>query len=536
MQRWNGWGDEAIEMALPPAAEALLENMVGKAAPPENIDRDEMIARVPEVKIPDPPEEVAELITTAAADRLDHAHGQSMPDWVGMRFGTLSRFPDAVAYPAAESELESVLEYAERHQMIVVAYGGGTSVVGHLDVPDAEAPVLSLSLERLNGLLDLEAENMMATFGAGVRGPDLEAALRARGYTLGHYPQSFDYSSLGGWVVTRSSGQQSLYYGRIEDLFAGGDVITPSGKIDFPPYPASAAGPDLRQVFLGSEGRLGLLTRASVRISPIPEKDDIYGVFFPTWEAAVCAVRELITADLPLSMIRLSNPKETYTNLYLAGHEKQMEWLKAYLRLRGFYDQSYCMMLMGLIGPAKMASAGRGRARRIIKKYGGVSVGKPMGNAWKKNRFRAPYLRNTLWDKGFAVDTLETAITWDRVTPTMHAVEAAIADALTDYGEKVHVFTHLSHVYTTGSSIYTTYVFRIGDSAEQTLTRWRRIKDAASRAIVEAGGTISHQHGVGTDHKPYLPAEKRELGIDMLNGIFDRMDPAQRMNPGKLVD
>lgn len=536
MKRWNGWGDDAIEKPLPAAAEGLLENLVGKATPPESIGREEMLARVPEPEIPAAPEALSNLITTAAADRFDHAHGQSMPDWVGMRFGTLSRFPDAVAYPADQSEVEAVLDYADREEMIVVPYGGGTSVVGHLDVPDMERPVLSLSMERLNTLIDLEEENMLATFGAGVQGPDLEAALRARGYTLGHYPQSFDYSSLGGWVVTRSSGQQSIYYGRIEDLFAGGDVITPSGRIDFPPYPASAAGPDLRHVLLGSEGRLGLLTQAAVRVSKIPEKDDIYGVFFPDWDAAAEAVRELVTADLPLSMIRLSNPTETYTNLYLAGHEKQIELLKTYLRIRGLSEQSHCMMLLGLIGPAGPVDAGRRRAKKIMKRYNGVSVGKAMGNAWKKNRFLAPYLRNTLWDKGFAVDTLETAINWDRVTQTMHAVESAIADALTPQNEKVHVFTHLSHVYPTGSSIYTTYVFRIANSAEETMERWRRIKDAASRAIVEAGGTISHQHGVGTDHKPYLPAEKRALGMDMLNGIFHRIDPQQRMNPGKLVD
>ncbi len=532
MQRWNGWGDERIEKPLPKQAETLLEQLVGPGTPPVNVSLEKMLGNVPEANLPEP----SGNISTAARDRFEHAHGQSMPDWVAMRFGTLKRFPDAVAYPTSESEVEDVFTFADKQKMIVIPYGGGTSVVGHLDVPETDAPVLSLSLERLNGLIEFDHHNRLATFGAGVKGPDLEAALRANGYTLGHYPQSYDYSTLGGWVVTRSSGQQSLYYGRIEEMFASGTALTPRGKIEFPPYPASAAGPDLRQILLGSEGRMGVLTRATVRIKRIPEKDDVYGVFFPTWEAAVHAVRELVAADLPLSMIRTSNPNETYTNLFLAGHETQIDLLKRYLRMRGLYDAVFCMTLIGFIGPSRQVAAGKQQARRIIRKYKGVTVGKSMGDAWKKNRFLAPYLRNTLWDKGYAVDTLETATTWNKVTPTMKAIESAIANALEEYGETVHVFTHLSHVYSSGSSIYTTYLFRIADTPEETMERWRKIKASASREIVRAGGTISHQHGVGTDHRQYLAAEKGELGIDMLKNIFSHIDPQQRMNPGKLIE
>lgn len=281
---------------------------------------------------------------------------------------------------------------------------------------------------------------------------------------------------------------------------------------------------------------MGVMTRATVRVRRVPEADDIHGVFFPSWEDAVSAARELAASDLPLSMIRLSNPAETMTNLVLAGHEKEIGLLKKYLRLRGLSDSTWCMMLMGVIGPRRIAAAGRKRAGRIIRKYRGVAVGKSMGKAWKKTRFTAPYLRNTLWDMGYAVDTLETAVTWDRVESTVNEIQESIRRALSDKNEKVHVFTHLSHVYPSGSSIYTTYLFRLADTAEETLERWRAIKSAASRAIVEAGGTISHQHGVGTDHKQYLQAEKGDLGIEILRGISLHLDPDQRMNPGKLVD
>lgn len=532
MRRWNGWGDEGIEKEVPPAALEMLEEFVGPPAPGTSCPREKLIEGVPPARVA----EEEELVSTDAGLRLDHSHGQSLPDWVGMRFGTLNRFPDAVARPESEEMLEEVLSFADKNRMVVIPYGGGTSVVGHLDVPETQAPVLSLSLERLNRMIGFEPENRLAEFGAGVAGPDLEAALKARGYTLGHYPQSFDYSTLGGWVVTRSSGQQSRYYGRIEDLFAGGRAVAPAGVLEFPPFPASAAGPDLRHLFMGSEGRMGVMTRAKVRVRRVPETDDIHGVFFPGWDEAVSAARELAASDLPLSMIRLSNPAETMTNLVLAGREKEVGVLKKYLRIRGLYDSSWCMMLMGVTGPRRMASAGRKRAGRIIRKYRGVAVGKSMGKAWKKNRFTAPYLRNTLWKTGYAVDTLETAVTWDRVNCTVNEIQESMRRALLKKNEKVHVFTHLSHVYSSGSSIYITYVFRLADTAEETLERWHAIKSAASEAIVKAGGTISHQHGVGTDHKQYLAAEKGELGMGIIRGINLQLDPDQRMNPGKLVD
>ncbi len=532
MKRYNGWGDPAINAKLPDSAAKILENLAGPPRPAQNVALETILKKVPSPRTA----ESHPCISFDAAKRFEHAHGQSMPDWIAMRFGTLSSFPDAVATPATDSEAEDVLAFADRHRMTVIPYGGGTSVVGHLDVPESGTPVLSLSMEKMNKMIRLDPRNMIAEFEAGITGPQLENALHPHGFTLGHYPQSFDYSTLGGWVVTRSAGQQSLYYGRIENLFAGGSVIMPAGKMSLPPFPASAAGPDLRHAVLGSEGRMGLLTRAAVRISGIPENDRIYGIFFPDWETALSAVSQLANSDAPLSMIRLSNPSETYTNLFLAGHERQIGLLKSYLRLRGFSENNWCMMLMGLIGSSRLYSPGKRIARAMIRKNGGIWTGSPMGDAWRKNRFRAPYLRNTLWDKGYAVDTLETATIWDRVTPTMNAVENAIAGALDDLGEKVHVFTHLSHVYTSGSSIYTTYVFRLADSPEETHFRWRRIKDAASRAIVEQGGTISHQHGVGVDHKPYLGAEKGEAGMIVLRGLLRAADPKSRMNTGKLID
>ncbi len=531
MKRWNGWGDQGIEMKLPAPAKAMLVESLGPGSAQKSISRQELLAKVPESRLQDP----IACISLEPGQRLDHSHGQSFPDWVGMRMGSLRSFPDAVAFPENEAQMSEVMELIQARDLVAIPYGGGTSVVGHLNVPQSARPVLSVSLERMRRTLELDTFSRLAAFEAGITGGEIEAALRPRGFTLGHYPQSFEYSTLGGWVATRSSGQQSLFFGRIEELFAGGKVLTPQGCLELQPFPASAAGPDLRQLFLGSEGRMGILTHAWVRIRALPQQDQLHGLFFPSWEAAVSCARELAGAALPLSMIRMSNPMETRVSLLLAGQQSRTWLLDRYLDLRRLQRHSRCMGLVGLMGDEGVVRAGKNVALKIIKRHGGLCLGQTMGRTWKRNRFLAPYLRNTLWDLGYGVDTLETAFTWDRVTAAVEAVEQAIREALAPFGEKVLVFSHLSHVYNTGSSLYTTLLFRLTDSPQENLQRWKSMKEAASLAILKEGGTISHQHGVGVDHREYLEAEKGNLGIQILRRVFSGLDPQERFNPGKLL-
>ena len=452
MKRWNGWGDDRIYMDLPPQGIDMLHNLIGEGRARPDYPLEKFIEAMPESRLPRHP-----MISVDPKLRLDHSHGQSLADWIDLRGGTLQRFPDGVAMPTSEKEIQDLLTFAADHNSVVIPYGGGTSVVGHLEVPETERPVLSLSLERFNRLLKFDDNSRIAEFEAGIRGPQLERQLNSRGFTLGHYPQSFEYSTLGGWVATRSSGQHSRYYGRIETLFAGGDVLTPQGPLILPAFPASAAGPDLRQLLLGSEGRMGVLTKVVVRISSLPENDNVYGVFFPSWQQAVLAVQTIAGTDISFSMIRLSNPTETKTNLALASHGRQMALLARYLRFRGISGDDACMALIGFTGSRRLTVAARRAAFSIIRRYKGIVIGKPMGSAWKKNRFHSAYLRNSLWDLGYAVDTLETAVTWDKVTPAMLAIENSLHEAIESDNEKIHVFSHLSHVYPSGSSIYTTF-------------------------------------------------------------------------------
>jgi len=530
MKRWNGWGDLSVNAELPEKGREILKGLIGERSPGEDISIHKILERVPASNIPS-----HNLISVNQETRLKHAHGQSMPDWIDLRCGTLNKFPDGVAFPSTVEELDDIMEFAGKNGIVIVPYGGGTSVTGHLKIPDNGRPVLSLSLRRLNRLTEIDPESLLATFEAGVLGPELEARLMAKGFTLGHFPQSFEYSSLGGWIMTRSSGQQSFHYGKIENLFAGGELHTPKGIMTLPPFPASAAGPDLRHLVLGAEGRLGVLAKAIVRISLLPERDDVYGYFFPSWESGVEAVRELAVSRLPLSMIRLSNPSETFTSLALAGNESKTKLLVGYLNLRGAREREACMCLIGFIGSNRLVSAVKTEAKAILNRFHAVCVGKVMGEAWKKNRFRMPYLRNSLWESGYAVDTFETALTWEKVLPAVKSIEERIRDALSGYNESVHVFTHLSHLYPTGSSIYTTYVFRMPETAGEILRRWQILKKAASLAVIDAGGTISHHHGIGFDHKEYMGVEKGPVGMSILRNTFDHVDPDRRMNPGKLI-
>ncbi|HBV95509.1 MAG: FAD-linked oxidase [Peptococcaceae bacterium BICA1-7] len=529
MKRWNGWGEINTVYPLPPTAGIFLEERIGRCVTPGDVTLEESVKKVPPSRLPDHP-----LVSRDPENRLRHSAGQSLGDWIRLRSGTVATYPDGVACPETSEDVREVLKYAENTGARVIPYGGGTSVVGHLSAPSGDRPVVTVDMGRMNRLVRMDGKGCLATFQAGVRGPDLEAALRAEGYTLGHFPQSFEYSTLGGWVATRSAGQFSLGYGRIERLFAGGSVETPVGRLDLPVFPASAAGPDLKEVVMGSEGRLGIITDAAVKISPLPGEEIFNAAFFPDTEQGIASVREMARASLPLTMIRLSLPEETTTNLTLAGHSRALELLRRWLAFKGV-GEGKCMLIYGAVGSRKKVRWALNQAVEIIKAHRGAPVGARPGREWMKNRFRAPYLRNTLWERGYAVDTLETALTWKHLPGAVQSIEAALKNGLSEIGEKVFVFTHLSHVYLHGSSIYVTYLYRVAPDPAETLRRWRVLKGAASEAIVRSKGTISHQHGVGEDHLPYLKAEKGDLGMKIIGGLCSALDPGGMMNPGKLT-
>lgn len=529
MRRWNGWGDDANDFPLKPEGAAFLHERLGPGKRLVDVTLDAVIAQVPPTRLPEHPG-----IVTDPEQRVRHARGQSFADWLAMRGGQVGAFPDGVAFPESSDEVRELLAFCAGAGVHVIPYGGGTSVAGHVNVIASDAPVLTIDLGRMDELLHLDTGSQLATFGAGASGPRLEEQLSARGYRLGHYPQSFELSTVGGWVVTRSSGQQSLGYGRIEQLFAGGRVETPSGTLDIPTFPASAAGPDLRELVLGSEGRIGILTEVKVRVSKQPEHESFHGAFLPSWDAGLAAAREIVRDRVQLSMLRVSDATETTTHLRLAGFNRAADVLERYLSARGM-GEGKCMLTYGISSTQTQAKPARAQALRAIRAHGGVNIGTALGKRWEHTRFRAPYIRHGMWDAGYAVDTFETCVDWPLVPAMKDRIEVAMTAAAAEFDEPVHVFSHLSHVYRQGSSIYTSYVFRCADTYDETYRRWRALKTAACEAIVAGGGTITHHHGVGTDLAPYLEAEKGPLGIAALGAAFRSFDPAGIMNPGKLL-
>ena len=533
MRLWNGWGNENSEltMELSDGLRALLEALVGPGTSLNQATLKEVISKVPASRL-----DSHSLIKTDPETRVRHARGQSLPDWLDMHSGNVDTFPDGVAFPESAEQVRELLAYSKENNLVVIPYGGGTSVVGHINPMKSDRPILTIDMGKMSSLLSIDTESQLATFGAGTPGPVVEETLKKHGYTLGHFPQSWELSTLGGWVASRSSGQQSLHYGRIENMFAGGIIETFNGTMTIPTIPASSAGPDIREMILGSEGRIGIITEVTVRITPMPEKEKFQVVFFPSWQIGINAARELIQQRVALSMVRLSNPLETTSLLYMgAGIDSSgVVALEKSLSEKGI-GEGKVMMTFGVTGSARHCETVYELAIDHCAALGGFVDQSGLGENWVHGRFRAPYLRDPLGAEGYIVDTMETAVDWSKVSEAAENIEEAIRMALDDEGEQVHAYTHLSHVYGQGSSIYTTYLFRIGESFELGKNRWMKLKKAGADQIVAHGGTISHQHGVGSDHKNYLTAEKGEFGIAAINSLCQQFDPHGQMNPGKLL-
>lgn len=522
MKRWNGWGDEKVVYPVSRHAEKFIRKKIGEGVKSKSISEALLLSRVNEPKIKEFP-----FSTDDKFERLTHSFGQSFPDWIKFKMGLEFNVPDLVCYPRNENDLKVIVDEAKKRNVNLIPYGGGTSVVGHLEVVDNRKPNISVDMSKMKGLVSLDEYSHIALIKAGTKGPEIEKALNIKGYTLGHFPQSFEFSTLGGWVVTRSSGQFSLGYGKIEDMFLGGTLYSPSGVFHINPYNKSAEGVDLREIVLGSEGRIGIVSKCYMKVSKLPNVLSVEAAFFPDNESGVEAVRFISQSNIPLTMIRLSLSKETEGILNLASKRFFVGLLENAVKLKG-YSKDKCLMVYAVSGDSKQVDFYRSFIKYVIKKYGGLNIGTFVGKQWLKDRFKMPYLRNTLWDMSYGVDTLETFTTWDNVKNLAKKIEKAL------YGS--FAFSHLSHIYPNGSSIYTTYVFPLKQDKHDTFKKWSSLKKIASETIVKNGGVISHHHGIGVDHKPYLKQLKGDLGLKVMKLSFEAFDPYGIMNPNKLVD
>lgn len=521
---WWGWGDPSQVPELSESVRALLAQGLGVRGPaPERAALDQVRPAPSRLE----PKLVAQLSAVvgddaAAADdesRLRHTRGKSTPDLLRIRAADASAAPDLVLSPSSHEQVLELLAACSEHGVAVVPFGGGTSVVGGLD-PLAErfAGVIALDLRRLNALLAIDECSRLAVLEPGLRGPQAEELLGRHGYTIGHFPQSFEYATLGGFAAARSSGQASAGYGRFDELVLGLRVATPAGTLSLGRAPKSAAGPDLRQLILGSEGALGVITSLTVQVRPVPAQRTYDGWRFPSFAQGAAALRHLVQDGPVPTVLRLSDEAETALNLARPAELGQA-------------TDGGALAIVGYEGTAEDVAARREGARGSLQRDGGAADPQA-GENWARDRFRGPYLRDALLSAGALVETLETVTFWSSLHQLYAAVSGALREALTEQGTPPVILCHISHVYPAGASLY----FTVGAAAlEDPLAQWAAAKARASDAILAAGGSITHHHGVGRDHREWYRRELGELGTAVLRAAKAELDPAGILNPGILI-
>ncbi|HET7573769.1 MAG TPA: FAD-binding oxidoreductase [Solirubrobacterales bacterium] len=531
--KWWGWGEPSIEPRLDAEALAVLRERIGDLEP-WPLARLEELATPPAEPLPERLLQAAgaENVFAGAEDRVRHAAGKGYADLARLRDGAVEAAPDAVVMPADAAAVRRVIDACAAEGVAVVPFGGGTSVVGGVEpLRGAHERLISLDLGGLRGV-DVDRRSLTARLGAGLRGPEAEAALAREGLTLGHFPQSFEYATIGGFAATRSAGQASSGYGRFDELVTSVRLIAPAGDLETLATPHSAAGPALRELVLGSEGALGVIPDVTVRVRPAPSVRRYEAWIVEGFEAGTEIVRALAQGPGLPDVIRVSDEDETAGTLALSGPRgAQGRLFDAYLGVRRRREGS--LVIVGFEGDEESVARRRALSVRALRSGGAAYLGQAAGRSWEHGRYQGPYLRDTLMGMGAMVETLETAQTWSGLRDLHDGVGMAIRDALAAQGTPGLVFCHLSHAYPDGASLYFTFIARA--RREDPLDQWRAVKAAASEAIVSHGATITHHHAIGRDHLPYMEDEVGSIGLEAIRAAKGRFDPTGTMNPGKLV-
>ena len=540
--KWWGWGREGESYPLQDSRGfwSFLEQNLGPLAQSPRLSSLDDILLPPSRLTSKDLEDLKELfgengVAVDKANRLNHSFGKSYVDLLRIRRGMVDSSPDVVVFARRQKQIEDLLALASHRSWAVVPFGGGTSVVGGVEVSEKDKLTVTLDLRRMDRVLDIDRTSHTAVVQSGILGPALERELNANGFTLGHFPQSFEFSTLGGWVATRSAGQCSTKYGKIEHLVVSLRLVSPTGVLDSPTVPADAAGPSLLQCLIGSEGTLGVITEAVVRLHPLPENRVFASYLFPDFATGMDAVRNMLQADLRPAVLRLSDPEETAMALLLSRSSRPS--LKErlghlYVKARGFDLQKGALLLLIFEGPDSLVSAAKREARRYARS--GLHLGGLPARKWMKDRFRHPYIRDDLLERSVMVDTLETAAPWEKLPGLYRAVRQALCDAVLANAPGALVFGHLSHGYSDGASLYFTFMAR--QKSGQEFEQWQAVKTAATEAILKHGGALSHHHGIGTVHRLWTAAYLGKEGLSLLADLKKKLDPQNIMNPGKLLN
>jgi alkyldihydroxyacetonephosphate synthase len=548
--KWWGWGVEGVAFHhedkpgfRPFVIEAIdldvnTEPTAAMSLDPMSVPRpmisDELIAELTDAVGQD-------NVVRDHADRIVHTYGKSVRDLLRLRSGDIPRVPDVVVYPGSEAEVQLVVDRAVAANAVLIPFGGGSSISGSLHAPaDETRPVISVDLGRMNRVLSVDEESGLARIQAGTLGPDIESQLGAQGWTLGHFPDSFTHSTLGGWVATRSSGMQSDKYGDIAEIARGVRVVMPGKVLVLRPLPSTSTGPSVREMILGSEGRLGIITEVTVQVHRVPEKRQILGYLFPSWDAGLAAMQEISASDAAPTVTRVSDGRET--RFSFATRKKSSgisitslvsKGLMKVLEKRGWQLDQSCLSFIGYEGGKSHVAREKKIVKDIVGKHGGIVLGKGPGVLYDQKKFDTPYIRDFLLDRGAIGDVSETAAPWSKLRPLYDNVIAAANEAFAELGVVGWIMCHLSHSYHSGACLYFTFAFR--HDGVDPLAQYDRVKSAVQQAFVDSDGTLSHHHAVGTEHSAWLEQDISAPGVHMIDGLFAAMDPGRNFNPGKIV-
>lgn len=548
LMKFGGWGPPGREYDLShrPYLWAFIESQIGLPAQRINPAR-----RIDDIPVPPPrlvPEFMAAVtaalgVTQVSTDpgvRLLHALGKSYRDLLRARSGAIPRVPDVVLFPQGRADVEAVLAAAGRHGVQLIPFGGGSNISGGVE-PDASRPGMAatLSLRAMNRVLAVDPVARTARIEAGALGPELEAALNAQGFSLGHFPDSFEHSTLGGWLATRSAGMQSDAYGKIEDMVVSLTLCTPRGTLVTPNVPRSATGPDLAQIAVGSEGTLGVITEAVMRIQPLGERE-YRGLLVPGFERGIALARELTHRGALPTTTRIANPQETALGFAMKPASRGMgAWVargfKAYLKhVRRFPMADACLMIVGFAArdPADLAHRRR-RTLAVCREFGAVDLGTDVGARWYAGKYDYPYLRDVVMDCGGMVDVTETAATWDILPRLYQTVNERLHAHLRDGALPGYVGCHLSHSYPAGACLYFTFAAKA--DAGRPLEQYLATKRLIFELLLAGGATPTHHHAVGYELLRWMPRHLGPTGVQLLQGLKQAVDPQNLCNPGKLI-
>jgi alkyldihydroxyacetonephosphate synthase len=476
-------------------------------------------------------------ISDSAKERVIHAYGKGFRDLFRLRRGETAGAPDLIIYPESERDVCLTVRAAAECDVTIIPFGGGSNIAGCLERMESARMCVSLDLRRMRRVLAVDRKSCTARIEAGIFGPDLEQQLAEQGITLGHFPDSFLHSTLGGWIATRSAGMQSDKYGKIEDMVIALRMVTPEGVLETRTVPKSANGIDVNHLCIGSEGTFGVITEATMRVHLRPELRVVRGYLVPEFEGGIEAIHQCVQQECAPAMVRLNDPDKTALSLAFRPPSSGLSKIagnlfKSYLRVKGVALPRVCLLLTAMEGKRADVLRMKKKVESIYRKSDAISLGAQSGKSFEATKYDFPYIRDFLLDRDVTADVSETSTVWSNIVPLYKGTMAALTAKIHESGVPPFAGCHISHTYQSGASIYFTFAFK--QEARREIEQYLRVKRATQQSFIDHGATLSHHHAVGTEHLPWLAADISPLGVRAVAAIKCGFDPGNIMNPGRL--